>query len=174
MELRVVRQSLAPARGRRSLASWLDDLPAQLPNLQEALQLKRDFRREQIAHLDENPSTAIAESHATADETTRALREVRTLVTAGARRALADIELALARIQSGSYGRCRACGRDIPLALLKAIPETTLCLPCRDYPIRPSRIDTVNGTACVLDAVPPPVVGSALARHPAVGPTALS
>ncbi|MHA6797672.1 TraR/DksA family transcriptional regulator (plasmid) [Pseudonocardia bannensis] len=52
------------------------------------------------------------------------------LVEAGARRALDDIELALARIRTGDYGRCRACGAGVPPVLLEAIPQTTLCLCC--------------------------------------------
>jgi RNA polymerase-binding transcription factor DksA len=52
------------------------------------------------------------------------------VVAAGARQALADIDLALARMNDGSYGRCRACDDVIPLAVLTAIPRTTLCLSC--------------------------------------------
>jgi DnaK suppressor protein len=63
-------------------------------------------------------------------EATRALDEVRAVVAAGARKALADIELALVRMSAGNYGRCRACGADIPLAVLTAVPRTTLCRSC--------------------------------------------
>jgi DnaK suppressor protein len=59
------------------------------------------------------------------------LREVDALVAAGARQALADIELALVRIRTGHYGYCRSCGARIPLVLLEAIPKTTLCLVCQ-------------------------------------------
>jgi RNA polymerase-binding transcription factor DksA len=52
------------------------------------------------------------------------------LVTAGARQALADIELALTRMNDGNYGRCRVCDAGIPLAVLTAIPTTTLCRSC--------------------------------------------
>ena len=53
------------------------------------------------------------------------------LVAAGARRALADIELALTRIRTGRYGYCRSCNARIPLVVLEAIPKTTLCLGCQ-------------------------------------------
>jgi DnaK suppressor protein len=61
----------------------------------------------------------------------RALDEVRALVAAGARQALADIDLALARMNDGNYGRCRPCDAGIPLAVRTAIPKTTLCRACR-------------------------------------------
>ena len=62
-----------------------------------------------------------------------ARREVEALVTAGARRALADIELALVRMRTGHYGYCRICGTGIPLVVLEAIPKTTLCLACQRF-----------------------------------------
>jgi RNA polymerase-binding transcription factor DksA len=55
---------------------------------------------------------------------------VEALVAAGARRALADIELALVQMRTGHYGYCRICGASIPLVVLEAIPKTTLCLAC--------------------------------------------
>ena len=59
------------------------------------------------------------------------MRQVAEQVARGARRALVDIELALARMCAGTYGRCRACDADIPLTLLMAIPQATSCLGCR-------------------------------------------
>ena len=59
------------------------------------------------------------------------LHEVDALVLAGARRALADIELALVRMRTGRYGYCRSCDGRIPLVVLEAIPRTTLCLACQ-------------------------------------------
>lgn len=114
-----------------SLASSRRKLPA----LRAELERQRDFRKEQLAHLvahDENrTSLAGYGPRATDEDGVRALREVRALVTDGARKALADIELALARMNEGSYGRCRVCGGGIAPALLTAIPATTLCRSCQ-------------------------------------------
>lgn len=44
---------------------------------------------------------------------------------------LQKIEDALESINEGNYGRCRSCGQEIPWERLEAIPETTLCLECR-------------------------------------------
>lgn len=123
-----------PARKMLLRASRDDLLAERLPALRAALESQRDFRREQLARLDVpewsgSTSTAPAGVQGPADDTTVSC-EVRALVEAGARRALDDIELALDRIRTGGYGRCRACDVDIALAVIEAIPRTTLCLRC--------------------------------------------
>ncbi len=46
------------------------------------------------------------------------------------KREIEAIDLALTRIESGSYGRCQGCGKDIPVARLQALPTATSCLAC--------------------------------------------
>ncbi|MDQ3569651.1 MAG: TraR/DksA C4-type zinc finger protein [Actinomycetota bacterium] len=41
---------------------------------------------------------------------------------------LADIELALGRLDEGTYGTCEACGRPIDDARLEAMPAARFCL----------------------------------------------
>jgi RNA polymerase-binding transcription factor DksA len=119
-------------RQRSAGGHWL---ARQLPALRAELERQRDFRTEQLAHLvahDENrTSLAGYGPHAMDADAARALDEVRAAVVAGARQALADIELALRRMNSGNYGRCRLCNAGIPHAVLTAIPKTTLCLACQ-------------------------------------------
>jgi RNA polymerase-binding transcription factor DksA len=50
---------------------------------------------------------------------------------AGVRRQLVDVEAALARLDSGSYGRCDACDRRIPFELLEAAPDCRYCRRCQ-------------------------------------------
>jgi DnaK suppressor protein len=38
---------------------------------------------------------------------------------------------ALRRLDLGNYGYCDDCGARIPLARLRALPETTLCVDCK-------------------------------------------
>lgn len=121
------RSTLPPAR--RGLARQLPDLHAELEH-------QRDFRLEQLTQLRvpkrrEMRSTPRARKRGPARDTTGSTREVQAIIEAGARRALDDIELALARIRTGSYGRCRMCGADIALAVIEAIPQTTTCLRCQ-------------------------------------------
>lgn len=46
--------------------------------------------------------------------------------------ALQKIELALERIEEGSYGTCEACGAKIPKARLNAIPYAANCVKCAE------------------------------------------
>lgn len=45
-------------------------------------------------------------------------------------RELAQIELALERIRRGTYGECRGCAKQIPIARLQALPYATRCILC--------------------------------------------
>jgi RNA polymerase-binding transcription factor DksA len=101
----------------------LDELtldPDELAALRAALHAERRFRVEQLAVA---PSAAV-------EPDGTALAEVRAAVLEGARRALADIDDALAAMAQGRYPRCRGCAGPIPLALLRAIPRTRLCPAC--------------------------------------------
>ena len=125
------------ARSRSASAHTPDDaLTDRLPALRAALEQQHRFRREQLARLEayggpQEPGNSTDPADPGDREAMLALREVDALLAAGARRALADIELALVRMHTGRYGYCRSCSGTIPLALLEAIPKTTLCLACR-------------------------------------------
>ncbi|MBI1847848.1 MAG: TraR/DksA family transcriptional regulator [Candidatus Rokubacteria bacterium] len=43
---------------------------------------------------------------------------------------LDEVEAARARLESGTFGACEACGRAIPLARLRAMPTTRHCRSC--------------------------------------------
>ena len=55
---------------------------------------------------------------------------------AAARAGLADVELALARVAAGTYGRCETCGGPIPPGRLEALPAATTCVACAAAPGR--------------------------------------
>ncbi len=44
---------------------------------------------------------------------------------------LASIDKAIAKINSGSYGKCEKCGRQIPLKRLEIFPEALFCVDCQ-------------------------------------------
>jgi len=46
-------------------------------------------------------------------------------------RLLTDVNHALDKLDSGTYGRCDECGTDIPTARLEALPHANLCLSCK-------------------------------------------
>ena len=44
---------------------------------------------------------------------------------------LESLDRALEMVRQGTYGICERCGQPIDPARLEAVPETTLCLPCK-------------------------------------------
>lgn len=44
---------------------------------------------------------------------------------------LDEVDMALERIQDGTYGVCAQCGNEIPAARLEARPESILCVDCK-------------------------------------------
>ena len=46
-------------------------------------------------------------------------------------RELKAIQVALARLKRGEYGRCERCGEDISAGRLEALPHATLCIECQ-------------------------------------------
>lgn len=56
--------------------------------------------------------------------------------TVAARRKLADVEDALGRLATGSFGSCEQCGSAIPAGLLATAPETRYCPRCDAEPVR--------------------------------------
>jgi DnaK suppressor protein len=107
------------------------ELAARLPQLRARLEEQREFRIEQLVDL--AAAAAAAETPdadgASPEEQTRG--EIPALLADGARRALADIEGALDRMETGRYGRCLCCGMQIELARLYAVPQTALCGTCQ-------------------------------------------
>ena len=43
----------------------------------------------------------------------------------------ARVDLALVKIEAGTYGVCERCGNPIPKARLKALPYAALCVACK-------------------------------------------
>ena len=41
-----------------------------------------------------------------------------------------EIDLAIDKMESGSYGRCELCGKSIPFKRLEVLPATRLCRKC--------------------------------------------
>jgi RNA polymerase-binding transcription factor DksA len=110
-------------------ASWTqrrsNPLAARLPTLRATLEHERDFRRDQLAQLDphERALSAVDQPVDGFPRAESALHEVDALIAAGARRALNDIELALARMHAGRYGYCRTCGLGMPLVVARGDPQ---------------------------------------------------
>ncbi|MGH9082141.1 MAG: TraR/DksA family transcriptional regulator [Acidimicrobiales bacterium] len=50
------------------------------------------------------------------------------------REALDDVEAAIGRLGSGTYGRCESCGKPIAPARLEAKPAARRCIACASRP----------------------------------------
>jgi len=73
-------------------------------------------------HLDEG----FADAAQTTSERARVLS-----LAEGLQQRLEDVQAALGRIDKGTYGKCEACGKDIPAERLEAIPAASLCVACK-------------------------------------------
>jgi DnaK suppressor protein len=132
----MVRSSHELPPDERELSARRDSLTSRLRELREALEHQRDFRRAQLAEFDSaflaDLRVAVGTPPSTsAPVSTDERQRVAQMVATAAFHALTDIERALTRMRTGNYGRCCGCARNISLALLMAIPQTTLCLACR-------------------------------------------
>ena len=45
--------------------------------------------------------------------------------------AASEVELAIQKLEKGTYGLCNICGKPIPPARLEALPQAILCLDCK-------------------------------------------
>lgn len=105
---------------RRSRRSSTNPLPPGLiERLARALRRQRAFRIDQLAAIE-----------ARRVPTDPVRQEVDDALRAAARLVLADIDAALGRIESGSYGRCRRCGEAMSGQLLTELPTATWCESC--------------------------------------------
>jgi DnaK suppressor protein len=58
-------------------------------------------------------------------------RERDLTLSAQARDAVEQIDLALAKMDAGTYGLCESCGSTIPEERLEALPHAALCVTCK-------------------------------------------
>lgn len=84
------------------------------------LREQRRFRLEQLHELDADA----AHAGGPMAEVVAALREA-------AQTALADVDAALARMDSGSYGLCTRCAQPILPERLEILPMAAMCMTCQ-------------------------------------------
>lgn len=85
------------------------------------------------AQAGEAPDLGDDEGFAEGDPLTVERDRVLTLAAA-ARRRIDEIDAALTRLDTGTYGMCRTCHHPIPVARLEAVPEATQCVSCGSAP----------------------------------------
>jgi len=92
----------------------------QIAMLRNMLDEQRRFRIDQLTEPAPPPGTM-----------SQPELEVREAVLSSAQLALADVEAALDRMRSGTYGSCVHCGRQLPIERLEVVPQAALCMPCQ-------------------------------------------
>lgn len=96
----------------------------------EAARSVADLEAELAGIVDQQVAVAPDDEHDAEGSTIGFERARVTALLAHARRVLADVDLAQARVAAGTYGRCATCGRPIPDERLRARPTATTCIGC--------------------------------------------
>ena len=84
---------------------------------------------DELAQAGEAPDLGDEQGFAEADSLQVERDRVLSL-TAQARNRIEQVDAALRRLDTGTYGACRSCRRPIPVARLEAVPEATQCVSC--------------------------------------------
>lgn len=111
---------------------------AQTQTFKQQLQTERKALLEQLARLrgGEVDRSEASTEHFGHVEDSRAQaateREVEFALDEHESAAIRAIDTALSRIESGAYGDCMDCGKDIPLARLQASPQALRCIACQE------------------------------------------
>jgi DnaK suppressor protein len=127
----------ASSKGAKGKANGLDKfLEGQLELLEdertnylhqaETLQAEADSLTE-----DREPGDVQFDEESGEGDTLAVERERDLALSAQARAAIEEIDLAVAKIYDGTYGQCDKCGTAIPKERLKALPHAALCVKCK-------------------------------------------
>lgn len=106
------------------------------PQLQEFTQLLRDTQTELEQSLaDSSEEAPVSPDSAIGRLTRQDAMQAQQMAIELRRRSrirLQQVESALQRTETGSYGVCLRCEEDISLARLRVRPEATLCVECAE------------------------------------------
>ena len=103
----------------------LEDERVRLASLIEEIEQEQEAVRLSETSSERSPDPNTAEGGSLAFEMEKELS-----LAANARDLLAQVDEALGRIESGTYGVCARCGIPIPVARLDALPYTKHCVDC--------------------------------------------
>jgi RNA polymerase-binding protein DksA len=98
----------------------------------ERVQEAIDYLHEENSGSLEDETQEIQSDNHPGDMATATLdREIDYTLEENSERLLSAIDAALERIEDGTFGTCRTCGRPIDPARLEALPYTTQCIDCK-------------------------------------------
>lgn len=99
--------------------------------LRAALVAERDRLRERLRALDSTGESDGSVQDSIDAATDASIRDVLRGLTSNESEQLRRVEIALEKIDKGTYGRCEACGGPIEAARLEALPFATFCVACQ-------------------------------------------
>jgi DnaK suppressor protein len=109
---------------------------SQLSSFRELLEEQREVLRKQLSDMGADPDAdsiegmdfdfGFADSAQSTAERNKVLAVVERL-----RENLRDVDVALSKIEKGTYGVCERCGEPISPERLEAIPYARLCVSCK-------------------------------------------
>ena len=104
-----------------------------MDELEQSLQARRQDLQVELDRLIEPPAEGVGVGFGkrVGEGTTEAVERLATTATAKSIAAsISDIDHALAKIRSGTYGLCDVCGEEIGAARLEALPAAGKCVGC--------------------------------------------
>lgn len=101
-----------------------EDLAALRANLREQQLFRQEQLRQFAADVGSGPGEPLQEEGA-------GRLEVHVRLAASARMVLADVEAALARMDTGGYGRCHLCRGPVERDRLLIVPQARYCARCQ-------------------------------------------
>jgi RNA polymerase-binding protein DksA len=105
---------------RQRLFEMRHHLTKQIRSLDDAV-AEHEHTAGNLAHIPSHPADRDSEGI----ETTVAVEH-------SERQMLDQVNSALSRIEQGTYGRCKDCGREIPRERLDVVPHAACCVPCEE------------------------------------------
>lgn len=109
----------------------------QIESLHASLRQRRQaivaMIREHLHQSDDPAEAALRERVNDSDEVAVAVavEEIAIAQLSSELEELREIDVALKRIENGTYGECSNCGDAVPIARMTAIPTATACLTCQ-------------------------------------------
>ena len=122
-----------PADGAGGENRFLAEQRAELVAERASYAEQAESLRIEAEHLAEDmePGDIQFDEESGEGDTLNVERERDLALSAQARAAVDEIDKALAKMDSGTYGVCERCGHPIPKVRLKALPYASLCVACK-------------------------------------------
>ena len=112
-------------------SAQLKQLRTDLTTTRSALLREAAFLSDEDAVLRAEQSSGASRPRSEGDgDATAVERDLNAQLSQASRTALAEVDSALARLDSGEYGQCTGCGGAIPFERLEVRPRSTTCVRC--------------------------------------------